>query len=65
MTQNNQLRDHLTNGNSITPIEALQEFGCFRLAARISDLKSQGMDIHTEMVYKDKKKYARYFLKKD
>jgi hypothetical protein len=30
------------DGNTITPLDALQNYGCFRLAARISDLKNQG-----------------------
>lgn len=32
---------------SITAAEALSEFGCFRLAARISDLKKMGYEINS------------------
>ncbi len=35
------------NPNGITPIDALNWCGCFRLAARISDLRAQGHDIKT------------------
>ena len=36
--------------NPITPMEALQFIGSFRLAARIKDLRDEGHNIHTEMV---------------
>ena len=35
---------------SITPIDALREIGCMRLASRISDLKKQGYMIRSERV---------------
>lgn len=35
----------LQSGKSITPKEALDEFGCMRLGARIYDLKQQGHEI--------------------
>jgi len=63
-SQNKQIRQHLERGLSITPIDALLHYGCFRLSARIHDLRDEGMNIETEMVYKDKKKYASYKLKK-
>ena len=33
-----------------TPIDALNKFGCFRLAARISDLRNDGMLIKTKII---------------
>lgn len=61
MTQLEKIKQHLLKGNSLTPLEALGVFGCFRLAARIEELRKQGMTIDTE-VRKDAagKKYARY-----
>ena len=53
---------YLKDGNSITPIESLDMFGCFRLAARIHNLKSQGHDISTTMIINGKKKWAEYKL---
>jgi len=41
------LRDH---PGGITPLEALHEVGCMRLAARIFDLRSEGHDILDETV---------------
>jgi hypothetical protein len=53
---------YLQSGNSITPIEALDLFGCFRLGARIYDLKRAGYAIKTEMVQDGKKRHAKYSL---
>lgn len=43
-----QIRKHLEQYGSLTPIEALDKFGCFRLGARIFELKEAGMPIITE-----------------
>ena len=70
MTQTQQIYEHLSRGGSITPLEALQDFGCFRLASRISELRKAGHPIVVERV-KDKKangepmSYARYSPRKD
>lgn len=56
---------HLQKGVSITPIEALQLYGCFRLSARIFDLKDAGHKIRTDIVQRGKKKFASYSLEKD
>jgi hypothetical protein len=40
----------LTEGNAITPLEALQLFGCFRLSGRIFDLRRDGYSIITDSV---------------
>ena len=62
MSQNNQILQYLKEGNSITPIEALSKFGCFRLSARIHDLK-ESHDIKTKTITKGKKTFASYSLK--
>ena len=61
MTQNEQILEHLKR-SPITPIEALKLFGCFRLSARILDLKLSGYDIISEPVEIDGKHFARYRL---
>ena len=54
----------LKTGKSITPIEALEKFGCMRLGARIYDIKRRhNAEIETKMVYKDGKRFASYSLK--
>ena len=56
---------HLQNYGSLTAIQALELFNCFRLAARINDLKEAGHDIQTEMKrLKNGKKIAVYSLPK-
>ncbi len=50
MTQTERIGRHLDVFGSITPAEALQEYGCMRLAARISDLRKTGVPIEREMV---------------
>ena len=62
MTQNQQIKSYLEKGKSITPIQALNKFGCFRLAARISDLRNDGLNIATKIVTKDGKTFASYKL---
>lgn len=46
-----QILAHLEDEGPITPMEALSRYGCFRLAARIKDLRDQGHDIETSDVH--------------
>lgn len=62
---NSQTQDilaYLKEGNSLTPIDALEKFGCFRLSGRVYDIKKLGYEIEMKMVG-GKKKYAEYKLK--
>ena len=61
-SQNAIIKGWLLNGRSITALDALNMFGCFRLSARIANLKDQGMDIITDMVQVNDKRIARYTL---
>lgn len=57
---------HLQNGGSLTPLDALNEFNCFRLAAHIESLRKDGHRIFTEMVNENGKKYAKYtYIRKE
>ncbi len=49
-TQSDMILATLKHGETLTAIEALQRFGCFRLAARIYDLKERGYRIGDRMV---------------
>lgn len=68
MTQNERIIRHLNEYGSITPLEALSEYGIMRLASRISDLRTRGgYDIRREMAdgrnrYGEPTRYARYTL---
>lgn len=48
-TQNDRILDYMSRFGSITQLEALQDLGIMRLASRISDLKSLGYPIVSEM----------------
>jgi len=62
-SQSAHILAYLRDGNSLTPIAALTLFGCFRLGARIYDLKQEGHDIRTEIIETaGGKRVARYYL---
>lgn len=62
-TQCKQIAAHLEGGNTITALEALNLFGCFRLASRIHDLRVQGYNIIVERITTDTgKSVAQYRL---
>lgn len=50
MTQCERILRHLQDYGSITQAEAVTEYGCYRLGARIWDLKAQGVPIKSETV---------------
>lgn len=60
MSQDDAILNHLKSGKSITAIEALNLYSCFRLAARIDELKDQGHLIKAEIVKENGKRYAKY-----
>ena len=62
-SQEDSILEHLKQGNRITPLDALYKFGCFRLASRISDLKKQGLNIDSQMIHREGKKFKEYWLK--
>lgn len=67
MTQSDMILQYMRECKSITPLEAIREFGCLRLAARIADLERNGWQIrhereHNVNRYGKRVQYARYFL---
>ena len=64
MTQTQRILIYLQSGKQLTPIDALKKFGCFRLAARIADLRKDGHTIWTNYISKDNKTFAAYKLSK-
>ena len=50
LSQKKQILAYMKEGNRITPIEALNLFGCFRLPARIADIKADGISVKSEFV---------------
>lgn len=67
ISQCNRVLQHLQAYGSITPLEAMQEYGIMRLGARIYDLKKMGYSIDSsretgENRYGESISYARYSL---
>ena len=61
-SQAHKIRLWLEEGKAITPIVALEMFGCFRLSAVIHLLKERGMNIRSELIILGKKRYSEYSL---
>jgi hypothetical protein len=67
MTQCERILRHLREVGSITAAEAMDEYGVHRLAARISDLRRQGVKITKETArgknrYGEMTRFAKYKL---
>ena len=62
MSQNADILSHLQSGWTLTPLEALNQFGCFRLAARVWELRGQGYDISSEYIEVNGKSVAQYSM---
>ena len=63
-SQNDAILAALKRG-PITPAGAVT-IGCYRLAARIRDLREQGHDIRTELITnRNGGRHARYYLAKE
>lgn len=62
LTQNQQILEYLKSGKTLTPLVALQKFGCFRLSARIFNLREEGNAIITKNITRKGKTFAEYSL---
>ena len=62
-SQEDNILEHLKQGNRITPLEALHMHGCMRLASRISDMKKKGIPIESKTITVNGKSFKQYWLK--
>ena len=62
LTQNQRILEYLKSGKKLTPLVALEKFGCFRLSARIFNLTEEGHAIITKNVTRKGKTFAEYSL---
>ena len=63
-SQNTLIKNYLISGGTLTAIDALRNFGCFRLSGRIYDLKREGLNINSRTVHSlDGKNFSEYFIK--
>lgn len=68
--QTDKILLYMKTYGSITAMDAVREFGCMRLAARISDLRNSGVPIDDKYEsnknrFGDTVSYKRYFLVKE
>lgn len=49
-SQREKIASYLKQGRGLTQMQALDKFGCARLASRIADLRADGMPIKTDMI---------------
>jgi len=64
--QNKLIIEYLQTGESLTTLEALEMFGCFRLSGRIFDIKKGGYNIRTKIIRTSSGKHiASYSLVKE
>ena len=67
MTQKEMILAYMRETGSITAAEAMSEIGCYRLAARISDIKRDGIYVRSDKAksvnrFGKKVTYSRYML---
>ena len=58
--QTKQVLRHMELYGEIDALTAMRDYRCMRLAARIADLKAQGVSIWTEMRSENGKRWAVY-----
>lgn len=67
MTQCEKVLRHLRELGTITPMDAIREYGCLRLGARICDLRRDGYPIKSRIItgrnrFGEVTHYAEYSL---
>ena len=61
-SQSEKILRAFERGEVLTPMKALKRFGCFRLAARVFDLRRDGHDIRCQLLERAGKKVGHYYL---
>ena len=64
-SQKSKILDYMVDNGSITQKEAAEHFGCYRLSARIKELRDDYSIITVSEPNKGYGNHARYFLKED
>ena len=67
MTQTEKIIEYIQGNGSITPLDALKEIGCMRLASRMCDIKKMGYAVNKKMETATNRNgervmYARYTI---
>ena len=62
-TQAQVILDHLLSGKPLTALDALEQYGCFRLAARVFELKKMGYSVAERKIqFSNGKTASQYYL---
>lgn len=64
MSQRLAIQRYLAMGLSITPIQALEKFGCLTLSQRIGEIKRDGFKVQSTMIRVGEKRVASYQMAK-
>ena len=70
MSQSDRVLRYMAEFGSITQMDAMQDLGCMRLAARIADLREQGYLIGKRMKkcknrYGNTVQFAEYYIEEE
>ena len=68
MSQQKRILSYLQQGNELTRLNCWEQLGILEAPARISELRAEGHNIHTEMItirnkYGEKVRIAKWTLK--
>lgn len=64
MNTQQQIKQHLESGKSLTTLQALSKFKTYRLSEYVRRLRNSGMNIVTDrMTTKEGKVYGKYSVK--
>ena len=61
-TQCERILTWLRSGQTLTAAGAMRKFGCYRLAARMYDLRNQGHAVRSKLVSRGDKRFSVYWL---
>lgn len=53
---------HLCRHGKLTALEALNKLGTLRLAARVQELRDDGINVRTVLIQRNGKRFAEYRL---
>ncbi len=56
-----KILSHLQDGQTITSLDALDRFGCMRLASRISELRRKGIPIRSRFIKTESGKQVKEY----
>ncbi len=63
LSQTKLIKEHFKQGKRLTALSALNDFGCFRLSARIPELKREGFPVESIWITLDNgKRIKEYYM---